>query len=347
MRNPFYDRKFSTIYAVIWGVMITAQVFVLHLVFDIDIVSAILQSFVQNSSFAVLGIGIWYVVKYSMGVKRNIRTVIVFISSGLLIVIIWMGFNFVIENLLEKLSEGSIVFKRHHMYQFTIGVFLFSIFALSYRLLIVFHNYNEKTKSEEKLKTMLTETKLNALKAYVNPHFLFNSLNSVNALITIEPEKAREMIVNLSDYFRYSLKQKDIDFIRFEDELHYTKTYFDIEKQRFGDRVEVEMEFDNEILDFKVPVMILQPLFENVIKHAVSESLEIVKLKFNAEISDNKLKIEISNNYDPESISHIGSGIGLSTTAERLHLIYGNRNLLKFTKKDGIFKVILEIPESK
>ncbi|PLX08779.1 MAG: hypothetical protein C0596_05610 [Marinilabiliales bacterium] len=66
MRNPFYDRKFSTIYAVIWGVMITAQVFVLHLVFDIDIVSAILQSFVQNSSFAVLGIGIWYVVKYSM-----------------------------------------------------------------------------------------------------------------------------------------------------------------------------------------------------------------------------------------------------------------------------------------
>lgn len=327
--------------------MIVGQIVVLHFFLDLNITSAILQSFFRNISFAVLGIGIWYLVKYSMGVKRDFRTLIVFILSGLLIVLIWMGFNFIIESFIERISEGYISFKRQHVYQFTVGIFLFSIFSLSYRLLIVFNNYNEKIKSEEKLRTMLTETKLNALKAYVNPHFLFNSLNSVNALITIDQDKAREMVVNLSDYFRYSLKQKDIDFICLRDEITYTKTYFDIEKQRFGDRVEAEIVLDEDVLDFKVPVMILQPLFENVIKHAVSESLVTVKLKFSAKIIDDRLNLSISNNYDPESVSIKGSGIGLSTTAERLHLIYGDRNLLSYTKKDGIFKVVLEIPEKK
>ncbi len=344
MRNPFSDRKFAIIYAIVWGVIMTFQILVSIFYLEQDSLSAVLQAVVQNSSLAILGGGIWFVVKYSMTMERQLRSLFSITFSGLFLVILWMGFTFIIENLLFRASNGVIEFQRHHLYQFVVGCFLFSIFALSYRMMILFHNYNQKTKSEEKLKNMLAETKLNALKAYVNPHFLFNSLNSVNALIPTDPEKARDMIVNLSEYFRYSLKQKDISFIPFEEELHYTLTYFGIEKLRFGDRIIADIDVDEDVKDIQFPVMLLQPLFENVIKHAVSESLLTIKMEFSAKLKDQKLVIRLSNNFDPESIPRKGNGIGISTTAERLHLIYGDRNLLKYSKKDGIFSVLIEIP---
>jgi len=194
---------------------------------------------------------------------------------------------------------------------------------------------------------MLTETKLNVLKAYVNPHFLFNSLNSVNALIPTNPEKAREMIVDLSEYFRYSLKQKNTSFISLNEELNYTLKYFEIEKLRFGERIETEIKVDDKVKDWDVPVMLLQPLFENVIKHAVSESLTTVTIKFIAKLVNDKLQIKIINNFDTNSISKKGNGIGLSTTEERMKLIYGNRNLFSFTKIEGVFSVILDLPKIK
>jgi LytS/YehU family sensor histidine kinase len=191
---------------------------------------------------------------------------------------------------------------------------------------------------------LLTESKLSTLKAYINPHFLFNSLNSVNALITSNPEQAREMLINLSEYFRYSLKQKDNNFINFADELHYTFTYFDIERLRFGERIVLKTDIDENISEIKVPVMILQPLFENIIKHAVAESLVQIIVNFNAKINNGFLEIDLENNYDEESIPTKGTGIGLDTTYERLHLIYQNKDLLNYSKNKGIFKLNLKIP---
>lgn len=324
-----------------------SQILSLILFVDLTIHSAIIQAIIENVSFAAMGFGIWYVVKYNIGPERSFKALLIFFLSGLLVVLIWMGFNLIVENLVERLSNGLFLFERNHLFQFTAGVFIFSIIALSYRLLILFHNYNEKAKSEEKLKTLLTESKLNTLKAYINPHFLFNSLNSVNSLITTKPEEAREMLVNLSEYFRYSLKQKDINFISLEEEMHYTQTYFEIEKLRFGDKIETKIELDENAGKYKIPVMILQPLFENVIKHAVSESLFTINLSFSAKLIDKSLVITLINNYDEESISKRGTGIGLSATAERLHLLYGTKNLLNYSKKDGIFKVVLEIPYQK
>lgn len=324
-----------------------SQILSLILFANATVHSAIIQAIIENVSFAAMGFGIWYVVKYNIGPERTVKALVIFFLSGLLVVLIWMGFNFIVENLVERLSNGLFLFERNHLLQFTAGVFIFSIIALSYRLLILFHNYNEKAKSEEKLKTLLTESKLNTLKAYINPHFLFNSLNSVNSLITTNPEEAREMLVNLSEYFRYSLKQKDINFISLEDEMHYTQTYFEIEKLRFGDKIETKIDIDENAGKYSIPVMILQPLFENVIKHAVSESLFTINLSFSAKLIDKSLVITMTNNYDEESISKRGTGIGLSATAERLHLLYGTKNLLTYTKKDSIFKVVLEIPYQK
>jgi len=328
----------------VWIIIILAQIAVLCFFSDCDLLSAIVQSFVSNMSFAFLGVGIWFVVKYNFITKYHFKTVLVFVLSGLLLIGLWMGFNFVLQNLISKMSEDSLVFNTYPFYQFTTGVFLYTILILVYRMLILFYKYTEKARSEEKLQKLVTETKLHALKAYINPHFLFNSLNSVNALISSDPEKAREMLVNLSDYFRYSLKQKDNQFINFEDEVHYTLTYFGIEQQRFGEKIDFNQDVCPECRQVKVPVMILQPLFENIIKHAVSESLVTIKVSFFAKVTDEFLNIEISNNYDIDGISKKGTGIGLATTYERLSLIYRRKDLLEYSANGGFFKVNIRIP---
>jgi len=221
--------------------------------------------------------------------------------------------------------------------------FVTALVILLISVIVFLYMRGKHRKLEKQNKSMQLKQQL--LQNQMNPHFLFNSINSVNALIATDPDKAREMLVNLSDYFRYSLKQKDINFISLEDELHYTFTYFEIEKLRFGDRIEVKIEMDENVKTTRLPVMILQPLFENVIKHAVSESLVTVHLLFTAKIEEGFLNIQLVNNYDPESVSRKGSGIGLSTTAERLSLIFGDKNLLNYSKRDGIFSVELKVPQ--
>ena len=344
MKNPFLNRKFSIIYAIVWVVIISSQIAILSLIADVDLASAIIQSLVSNISFLVLGFGIWFVVKYNLGHKGIFQTITALLISGLIVIGIWMGFNFVMQHLIFKLSNGSIIFVNHPFYQFTTGIFLYTILVLIFRLLILFHKYAEKAKSEEKLQKLLTETKLNVLKAYINPHFLFNSLNSVNALISSNPEKARDMLVNLSDYFRYSLKQKDNQFVSFEEELHYTLTYFKIEQQRFTEKINFKLDICEDCNNIPVPVMLLQPLFENIIKHAVAESLVTINIDFRANIVDNFLNIELINNYDKDGISKKGTGIGLTTTSERLSIIYKRYDLIEYIKQDEIFKVIIKIP---
>lgn len=344
MKNPFLDRKFSIIYAIVWVVIISSQIVILSLIANVNLSTAIIQSLVSNISFLVLGFGIWFVVKYNLNQKGIVQTMIVFLISGLVVIGIWMGFNFVMQHLIFKLSNGRIIFDNHPFYQFTIGLFLYTILVLVFRLLILFHKYGEKARSEEKLQKLLTETKLNVLKAYINPHFLFNSLNSVNALISSDPEKARDMLVNLSDYFRYSLKQKDNQFVSFEEEIHYTLTYFKIEQQRFSEKINFKIDICNDCKNISVPVMILQPLFENIIKHAVAESLETINVNFCANIIDDFLIIELINNYDKDGISKKGTGIGLSTTSERLSIIYKRHDLIEYLKQNEIFKVIVKIP---
>jgi sensor histidine kinase YesM len=328
----------------VWVVIISSQIAILSLLADSDIWSAIVQSLISNISFAVLGIGVWFVVKYNLGHNGILKTIAVFLIAGLFVVGIWMGFNFIFQNLTAKLSDGGLVFKYHLLYQFTTGIFLYTIFVLVYRLMILFYKYAEKARSEEKLQKLVTETRLQALKAYVNPHFLFNSLNSVNALITINPEKARDMLVNLSEYFRYSLKQKDNSFISLEEEIHYSLTYFEIERLRFGDKLKLNCNICELCKDVKVPVMILQPLFENIIKHAVSESLSVVVADFKAEIAGDFLEISLTNNYDIDGISKKGTGIGLQTTYDRISLIYHKKDLMYYSRENGNFVVELKIP---
>jgi two-component system, LytTR family, sensor kinase len=165
----------------------------------------------------------------------------------------------------------------------------------------------------------------------------------MSALTTIDPDRARSMILKLADFLRYTLANNGKDKNRLEEELKNIKLYLDIEKIRFEDKFDYIEEIDEGILDLKVPNMILQPLFENAIKHAVYDSLDKILIKLKCKVENNFLKISLENNFE-NTFPKKGAGIGLLNIKSRLELYYGEKNLMDIKKEGDIFSVILYIP---
>jgi len=182
------------------------------------------------------------------------------------------------------------------------------------------------------------------LKFQINPHFIFNSLNSLSALTTINPKKAKVMIQKLADFLRYTLSNNEIQKNKLHEELKNINLYLEIEKIRFEDKFEYIEKINEECKQVEVPNMILQPLIENAIKHAVYETLDKVTLTLTCIRENHFLKLNLTNNYDKETDAKKNSGIGLKNIEERLRLLYSRDNLLKVNKTDDTFSVSMYIP---
>jgi LytS/YehU family sensor histidine kinase len=191
------------------------------------------------------------------------------------------------------------------------------------------------------------EAEIDRLKAQINPHFLFNSLNSVSSLITSQPEQAREMIVRLSGFLRYSLENRHNNLTSLRAELENIRYYLEIEKVRFGARLQFDFAVPEECLEMTIPHMILQPLVENSIKHGVYESTEPVRIELRAACGNREnLTVEISNDFDPEAPPRKGKGIGLINTRNRLYLAYNCENCLSVERTENRFTIKLSIPQT-
>jgi len=199
-----------------------------------------------------------------------------------------------------------------------------------------------KTTAEQ----MLKDAELYRLRHQLQPHFLFNSLNSISALTVIDAEKARAMIQQLSDFLRGTLKRDEVQFITLREELQHLQLYLDIEKVRFGHRLEVNVDYTNEAAEKTLPALLLQPAVENAIKFGLYNTLDDTAVIINACTEDNRLVINIANPYDEEDIGAAsGTGFGLESIRRRLFLLFGRYDLLETIKTDHTFTVKLTIPQ--
>jgi LytS/YehU family sensor histidine kinase len=230
-------------------------------------------------------------------------------------------------------------------YRIGTGVFIYGLVILTYFLFESLTNLSEKSAKEAKLESLIKETELKMLRSQINPHFLFNSLNSISSLTITDPERARDMVVKLSEFMRYALSRKNEQPVSLRSEIENLQLYLDVEKVRFGDKLTTEEIIENDCLDFKIPVMILQPLYENAVKYGVYESTETVNIKTQAENTNGYVKITISNDYDPSASSRGGTGTGLLNVSRRLELFYGNKASLKIMKENGMFIVTMYLPK--
>lgn len=201
-----------------------------------------------------------------------------------------------------------------------------------------------KERAQETLQ-LAKDAELFKLRQQLQPHFLFNSLNSISALAGSQPEKARHMIQQLSEFLRGTLRKDDQESISLQEEIDYLQLYLDIEKVRFGHRLDTNVSVSEDAAKLHLPVLILQPIVENAIKFGLYDTTEAVTITIHAEAIPNALRIEVSNPFDPEtSTVSKGTGFGLSSIQRRLYLIYGRNDLLKIAHTENIFTCTIEIP---
>jgi len=235
-------------------------------------------------------------------------------------------------------------FSPHLPLLFGIGVLLYLLsVALHYVLLSVESSREAATREQEAL-TLARESELKALKAQINPHFLFNSLNSISALATVDGQRARDMCIKLSDFLRTTLKLGEKSRITLADELALAKAYLEVEQVRFGARLGVEIDADRDCERCIVPSLVLQPLVENAVKHGIAGLVDGGTIRIEAHCRDGRLQLRVSNEFDDESPASSRHGLGLRNVRERLRAIYENTARLDTTQSGDRFVVELDLP---
>jgi two-component system, LytTR family, sensor histidine kinase AlgZ len=188
------------------------------------------------------------------------------------------------------------------------------------------------------------EAELRALKAQVNPHFLFNSLNSISALTASDPAKAREMCILLGDFLRRTLGLGEKPSIPLAEEMSLVHAFLAVEKIRYGDRLRMEEAVDPAALDAEVPPLLLQPLVENAVAHGVANLVEGGWIRLTAQRRDGRLEISIENQFDPEAPRHRRNGVGLVNVRQRLETRYAGQATFAVTSASDCFRVAISLP---
>jgi len=189
------------------------------------------------------------------------------------------------------------------------------------------------------------DAELYKLRQQLNPHFLFNSLNSINALIHSKPDLARRMVQQLSEFLRGTLKREEYQMITLDEELQYLKLYLDIEKVRFGHRLNATFDTGAGSLEAMLPPLILQPLMENAIKFGLYGTTGEVTIGLRSRLVEQYLIIAIMNPYEADMQSNKGTGFGLKSIRRRLYLLYGRDDLMEINQEENSFVVIFRIPQ--
>jgi LytS/YehU family sensor histidine kinase len=202
---------------------------------------------------------------------------------------------------------------------------------------------NVKMKSDTE--RLAREAELSQLRQQLQPHFLFNSLNSINALVVSQPELARKMIQQLSDFLRGTVRKDDRQLVTLEEEIRQLSLYLEIEKVRFGYRLRSEITADEQATACVLPPLLLQPIVENAIKFGLYDTIGEITISIRAKVEDKELIISVQNPFDPETSQPKGTGFGLNSIGRRLYLIYFNNNLLQTTAENSIFTTTIKIPQ--
>lgn len=347
MGHPFTgQRRALIIYSLVWLIIALVIMFFLKFSREFSLFISLAEGLLESILFGLLGLMIWYPTRYIPFQKSApVYSVFAQVIAGVIMIGAWLGLTVGILGALFGSNETYDSFLSESLFwRGFIGVMIYLVLVLVYYLISYARTLRERAQAEEKLRTLVKESELNMLKSQINPHFLFNSLNSISSLITSNPEEAREMIIRLSDFLRYSLKHRENQFVPLDEEIVRMKDYLAIEKIRFGDKLKYELLLAGACTKVKVPTMILQPLVENAIKHGVYESLEPVSITFDCRLEEEFLVLRMENDFDPEMPVHKGTGVGLQNVSERLNLAYDGRGRMTKSSSGGIFTVTLFIP---
>ena len=227
---------------------------------------------------------------------------------------------------------------------FLLGIPLYSMAMAIHYLMLAFEAARESERRVLQSEVSTREAELRALRAQLNPHFLFNSLNSINALVGSDPEGARRMCESLGDFLRRTLALGSRDAVTLNEELSLVDRYYEIESVRFGERLRMERFIEAGAERCLVPPLLLQPLVENAVKHGIAERLEGGTIKIAAVVVDDTLRLTVENEVDDDAPARPGQGVGLQNVRRRLDVLSARASRLDTHRENGRFRVTLSLP---
>ncbi len=347
MDNIFISNKYYIFIYVSCWILISGLYFLFfYSTYDISINYLVIESLIFNLIYAALALNLWYVVRFNtFETKSGVRIILNHIAAAITVSVGWIIASYMFIYVFFDLSPDEQKFLLNGtIIRFIIGLLYYLSTIIVFYLIIYYLNFKEKLINETTLQALIKENELKTLKYQINPHFIFNSLNSISSLIIAEDKRAHEMTVKLSSFIRSTLSKNDNQFAKLCEEIKNIELYLEIEKIRFADKFVYSKNIDEKVCNCLIPNMIIQPLIENAIKHGVYESLEPVSISIDATLENDYIKIIIKNTFDIDAIPHKGEGIGLRNVEERLKLIYRQDGLLQINKDCNKFEVTLYIP---
>jgi two-component system, LytTR family, sensor kinase len=341
--SPFSVRKFFIVFSIAWLVLMADHALLLYW-FDLPLQAAIIDSLISNVSLLLTCLLIMNTIRYYV---PDINQYLNVLAMCIVFTILWLLLSKWLLGLsLDSYENYQYFLKRTLFIRASIGFLVLGIVTMS---VIIWYNWQEQQTNEQRktdAEKLAKEAELFKLRQQLQPHFLFNSLNSINALIGIRPEEARKMVQQLSDFLRGTIKKEETQWVNLQEEIQYLQLYLDIEKVRFGNRLATIIETDETTQQMKLPALILQPIVENAIKFGLYDTTGETIIRLETRREDSELIITVSNPFDPETSSpKQGTGFGLKSVQRRLYLLFARHDLLSTEAKDNIFTTTVKIPQ--
>lgn len=341
--SPLATFKNKTAFAAAWIIWSLMQVKILHN-WGFEWQVAVTDSVVSNALLAAISLLVINHLKYYRPKKGKYIYIIIFCAAicGLWSTIIKHG----MIGIFSKHTNYVQFLHKFMPIRFDIALLITGCMALISELYYTVEEQKESEQRKADAEKLAKEAELFKLRQQLQPHFLFNSLNSISALIMVQPAQARKMIQQLSDFLRGTLKKEENQWVSLDDELQHLQLYLDIEKVRFGHRLQAAITSSPEAAKLQLPGMLLQPLVENAIKFGLYDTTEAVTIYIDAIKESNYLVISIQNPFDRETASpKQGTGFGLSSVQRRLYLLFARNDLLSTTHTDNLFITTIKIPQ--
>lgn len=341
--SPLSARRLLISLGIGWLVLVNAQVFLLNnLHFPLSI--SILDSIISNTLLLLGGLLVLNISKYYLPTSYQYLGVI---ASCIVLSALWL---FITNSFLKIILSDSATYlsflENSLIIRFSFAFLVLTIVTIA---AILWYNWIDKQKLEQRkidTEKLSREAELFSLRQQLQPHFLFNSLNSINALIGINPLQARKMVQQLSDFLRGTLKKEESQMVSLIEEVSHLNLYLEIEKVRFGNRLMTAIEIADDTREKLLPTLLLQPIVENAIKFGLYDTTGQTLITINCSMEGNELCVMVTNPHDPQtSIPIKGTGFGLSSIKRRLYLLFARNDLLTTESENKIFKTIVRIPQ--
>src|SRR5262245_43233694 len=239
-------------------------------------------------------------------------------------------------------------YRAYFAFGFYIDLIIALLIVVAVHALLYYQNFRASELAQSSLKAQLAQAQLRALKMQLHPHFLFNTLHSISSLVVEVPPKANSMIARLGDFLRLTVENSEQQLVTLKEETEFLRCYLDIEQVRFGERLTVTFALEPQTLSAQVPHLILQPVVENAIQHAIAPRAARGHINIQAKRLDSSLRVAISDNgpgISSNAISPAKKCVGLTNVRTRLQQIYGPDFRFELTNGgNGGLMVVMEIP---